>query len=155
MQHDYVLKKLIFDLLTPSLGTVGVIEWESAGEIFAAKLLHFVVPFKSICNMTMFWKSWILTYWPHPRGGGLGEGVCLAKKMLPCINAILFNLICNTTMFKKKLNFNQLTTSPGESGKIFATMLLQSWFVLFDMQHDCVLKKLILTPTTGSGGRVS
>ena len=54
MQHDYVLKKLIFDLLTPSLGTVGVIEWESAGEIFAAKLLHFVVPFKSICNMTMF-----------------------------------------------------------------------------------------------------
>ena len=29
----------------------------SAGKILATKLLHFVVPFNLICNMTMFCKS--------------------------------------------------------------------------------------------------
>ena len=36
----------------------------------APGLLRFVIPFKLIfyliCNMTVFWKSWILTFWPHP-----------------------------------------------------------------------------------------
>ena len=49
MQHDHVLKKLNFDLLTPSPG-LGV----SACKIFAIMLLHFVIPFQLICNMTIF-----------------------------------------------------------------------------------------------------
>ena len=48
MQHDNVLKKLTFDLLAGS-GT-----WGSAGKIVATMLLHFVIPFNWICNMTMF-----------------------------------------------------------------------------------------------------
>ena len=42
-----------FDLLTPSPRVVWV--WGvSAGKTFATMLLHFVIPFNLICNMTMF-----------------------------------------------------------------------------------------------------
>ena len=52
MQHDTVLKKLNFDLLTPS------VNWGGGGggvsdRIFAIMLLLFVIPIL-ICNMTMF-----------------------------------------------------------------------------------------------------
>ena len=55
MQHDHVLKKLNFDRLTPRVrvgggGGGGVY----AGKIFATMLLHFVILFNLICNMTMF-----------------------------------------------------------------------------------------------------
>ena len=50
MQHEIVLKKLNFDPLTPRV--MG--EWGVAGKIFAAMLLHFVIAFNFICNMTMF-----------------------------------------------------------------------------------------------------
>ena len=53
MQHDYVLKKLNFDLLTRSGASVCVCGG-SADKIFATMLLHFVIPFNLICNMTMF-----------------------------------------------------------------------------------------------------
>ena len=33
------------------------------------RVAAFVILFKMICTMTMFWKSWILTFWP-PRIGG-------------------------------------------------------------------------------------
>ena len=42
--------------------------------------------FNLICNMTMIWKSWILTFWPYPQGRGVGGP---------------FNLICNMTMIWK------------------------------------------------------
>ena len=107
MQHDLVLKKLNFELLTAHTvsGRVGVLVG-SEGKIFATMLLHmwfhliwyvrrqrsekvefwhfdtprvrqgegvcgqnmyyhiaaFVIPFFMICNITMFWKSWILTF---------------------------------------------------------------------------------------------
>ena len=48
MQHDHVLKKLDFDILTPRVKGE-----ESAGYQVAA----FVIPFNLICNMTMFCKS--------------------------------------------------------------------------------------------------
>ena len=50
MQHDHVLKKLNFDILT--LWVKGEGE-ESAGYQVAA----FGIPFNLICNMTMFCKS--------------------------------------------------------------------------------------------------
>ena len=39
-----------------------------AGKSFATMLLHFVMPFNLTCSITMFWKSWISAYWPHPQG---------------------------------------------------------------------------------------
>ena len=82
MQHDHVLKKLNFDL------------------IFATMVLYFVIPFNLKCNMTIFWKSWTLTYWPHPRVEG--EGV-LRQNIWHHVAAlvILFNLIWNESMFWK------------------------------------------------------
>ena len=68
MQHDHVLKKLTFDLLIRSTAWVG----GSVGKIFATILLQFMIPFNLICNITMFWKKWILTYWPHHYGCGGG-----------------------------------------------------------------------------------
>ena len=50
MQHDHILKKLNFDLLTPRVkgggggGGVG----GSAGKIFANMLLHFMIPINLI-----------------------------------------------------------------------------------------------------------
>ena len=98
MQHDHVLKKLNFDLLTRPGTSVCV--WGSADKIFATMLLHFVIPFNLICNMTMFWKRWILTYCPIPRV--LGEGVCGQNIFYHvAVFVILFNLICTVTIFWK------------------------------------------------------
>ena len=57
MQHEHVLKKLNFDLLTRSGASVCVCVGGgggSADKLFATMLLHFVIPFNLICNMTMF-----------------------------------------------------------------------------------------------------
>ena len=54
MLHDHVLKKLSFDLLTLGVRGGRGGGGESAGKIFATILLHFVIPFNLICNMTMF-----------------------------------------------------------------------------------------------------
>ena len=50
MQHDNVLKMLNFNLWLIWSGG-------SAGQKFATMLLHFVIPFNLICNMTIFYKS--------------------------------------------------------------------------------------------------
>ena len=73
--------------LNPSVG-----RGESAGKIFPTMLLHLWFFFNLICNRTMFWTSWILTYWPQGLGGG---GGLPAKYLLPfcCIGDILkFNM---------------------------------------------------------------
>ena len=52
MQHDHVLKKLNFDLLTPKVGgEVGGLRQKISYHVAA-----FVIPFYSItvCNMTIF-----------------------------------------------------------------------------------------------------
>ena len=51
MQHDIVLKKLNFDLLTTRVRKGGGVP---AGKIFATLLLHFVIPINLICSLTMF-----------------------------------------------------------------------------------------------------
>ena len=66
-------------------------------------LLHFVILFKLICNMTMFWKSWILTYKPHPRVEAVcGQSICYLEAAF----VILFNLICCMTIFWKKMTLD-------------------------------------------------
>ena len=92
MQHDNVLKKLNFDLLT--LGGGG----GSAGKIIAAMLIYFVIPFYLICNMTRFWKSGILTHRPNPQGR---VGVVCRQNIWYHVAAIVIpiNLTCNMTKF--------------------------------------------------------
>ena len=50
MQHDIVLKKLIFDLLTHRVRRGG---GGSAGKVLATMLLYFVITFSLICDMTI------------------------------------------------------------------------------------------------------
>ena len=47
----------------------------TAGKIFCYHVAAFEILFNLICNMTMFWKSWILTFWSHPLGS-FGREVC-------------------------------------------------------------------------------
>ena len=65
MQHAHVPKKLNFDLLTPSTWS-----WGCCGQNICYHIAAIVILFKLICKMTMFRKSWILTYWPHPQDQG-------------------------------------------------------------------------------------
>ena len=112
MQHDHVLKKLNFDLLIRPPGS-------ERGKGLQVKYLlrcccipdslkfdmqhdqapAFMIPFNLICNITMFWKSWIFTFTPpRVRGVGVcGQDICydVAAFVIP------FNLICNMTMFWK------------------------------------------------------
>ena len=76
----------------------------SAGKIFATMLLHASFPLNLICNISIFWKSWILTPIPRVRGGGGGGGgrVCgqnICYHVAACV--ISFILICNMTIFWK------------------------------------------------------
>ena len=80
MQLDRVLKKMIFNLLPSSQGQgVGLGWWVgAAGKIFAAMLLHFVIPFNLICNMTKKFNFDLLTPSPGPVGFRVvcGQNVC-------------------------------------------------------------------------------
>ena len=102
MQHDHVLKKWNFDLLTPSPVSdvcAGGGGGGSAGKIFSIMLLYIAIPFNLIRNMTMFWKKIILTHWPHSRGGGWGMGICV-ENICYHLSAfvILFYLIRNMAL---------------------------------------------------------
>ena len=69
MQHDIVLT------FWPE-GSRGLVCWQN----ICYHVDAFVIPFNLICNMTIFWKSWILTCWPHPqdRGRICGHNMALA-----------------------------------------------------------------------------
>ena len=83
----------------------------------------------------MVWKSWILTYWPNISrwGGGGVKGVC-GQNIYRLVAAfmILFILICNMTMFWKSWPIDPIprVVWGGSTRKIFATMMLHSWFSL-------------------------
>ena len=53
------------------------------GQTICWHVAALVNPFKLTYNMTMFWKSWILTYWPHPQGQG-GFMSRRENYLLPC-----------------------------------------------------------------------
>ena len=78
MQHDHVLKKLKFNLLTLSPGS-GVWVCEQNG---CYLLAAFVIPFSLICNMSMLWKSWILNFWPNPLSPPRGSDPGLWSKIM-------------------------------------------------------------------------
>ena len=86
--------------------------------------------------MTVFWKSWILTFWPHPLRPRVvgGVGVCW---LLPYCCMSSFPLIWYATWpCSVKVEFWPIDPisqvgAGGSVGKIIATMLLHSWFPLF------------------------
>ena len=97
LQHGHVLKKFNFDLLTPSKGKRGI-RWQ----IFATMLLHLVIPFSLICNMTMLWKSYfdLFTQSPGSGGGGFcGQNIC--DPVAASLNTWISIIIWKMTMFWK------------------------------------------------------
>ena len=79
----------------------------------------FMFPFNLICNMTTFW---LLTYWPSHRRWGRG-GICGQ------------NICYHVAAIRDSIQFDLLTPSlgfwgRGSASKIFAAMLLHSWFSL-------------------------
>ena len=76
MQHDNVLKKFNFNLLTQ-----GPWEW-SAGEIFATTWLHLWFHLSWYATWPCF-EKFVLTFWPHPQGPVWVGGGLQAKYMLP------------------------------------------------------------------------
>ena len=140
---------------------IGRVRGMGPGKIVATMLLHFVIPFNLICNMTMLWKGWILTYWP----GQGGVYVCVweelrTKYLLPCCCISWFHLIWYATWpCSEKVEFRPIVPSLGFWGrgyasKIFATMLLHSWFSLIwyaPLPYSEKLNLNLLTPSPGSG----
>ena len=113
MQHDIVLKKLNLYSLTPRVRGGG------CGEIFATMLLHFVISIKLVYIMIMFWKSWILTFWPHPLGFLRDGGVCWQNI---CYHVAAFCDSCKSDMqhwhVLKKFNFDLWTIFQGGGGGV-------------------------------------
>ena len=60
-----------------------------------------VFSFNLICNMTIFWKRYSLTFWPYLLGQGCvcGQNICYHV----AASVLSFNLICNMTIFWKSL----------------------------------------------------
>ena len=155
MQHDHVLKKLIltFD------PTPRVCLWleGSGGKIFATTFLH--LWFNLICNLTMFLKSWIFTFWPQGQGmgvsGALGQNICYhgAAFMIP------LNSICKMIMFWKCwiLTFGPNSLSP-PSGSFDMILIycnavcMGNWkyWHLTDLLRNLHIRPL--TPPGGGGG---
>ena len=130
MQHGHVLKKLNFDLLTPSQGLGWVLRAK-----YCYHVARFVIRFNLICNVAVFWKRWILTNLPpSPWLGGIcGKNICYHVAAF----VILFSLTCNMIIFWKKsliLTFwpqkQGQWVGEGSVGKVVATMLLHLWFPL-------------------------
>ena len=76
MQHDHVLKKLDFDLLIPPprVGGGGGV----CGQTISYHAAAIVIPFNSICNMSMKKLNFDLLTPHSPRVGGsvCGQNIC-------------------------------------------------------------------------------
>ena len=76
----------------------------SAGKIFAAMLLHLMIPFNLICNMTMFWPSCILTFWPHPLSPTRGWATGLGSR----ITFDMFHIYCTSVCIRNFSNIDDV-----------------------------------------------
>ena len=95
----------------------------------------FLIPFNLICNMTMFWKSWILTFWQHPlrppRGSGIGLGskITFDRFLINCISVRMQNFrkkYWQLTELLRNLNIWPLTPPKG-LGKFNQPSCLQNY----------------------------
>ena len=142
MHHHYFQKKMFWPLTPPQRSSVYVrteyvLAPESGGALWAKWLLPWLLHswFHLIlrCNMTMFWKSWILTIsWKNE--------CCPFVRGLQIFATVLlhpwFHLVWYATWpcSEKKLKFDLLTPPQGSGwgaeGKIFATLLKHASFPL-------------------------
>ena len=90
MQHDHVLQKLNFNLLTPRAGGGGVV-----GKVFSTMLLHSRLHLIWYAIQPCSEKSEFKPFYSQGRGGGRGIIVAI-HVAAPVIH---FNLICNMIMF--------------------------------------------------------
>ena len=129
MQHDHVLKVKFWPIDPIPRGV--------CGQIICYHVAAFVILFNLICNMTVFWKSQILTYWSHLQGDG--EGGSAGKIFATMLLHLWFSLIWYATWpCSEKVKFWLIDPisrgvggwGGGSAGKIFATMLLHLWFSL-------------------------
>ena len=145
MQQDHVQKKLNFDLLTPGSGCL------------LAKYLLWCCcicdSLKSDMQHDHILKK--VEFWPIdpiPRVRGIcGQNICYHVAAF----VILFNLICNNTMFGKSFILTYWLHTQGREC-LRAKYLLRCCCIhdslQFDMQQDHVQKKLnfdLLTPRSG------
>ena len=165
MQYDHVLRKLNFNLLTPRVGGGGVCTHYICYHVAAP-----VISFNLICNMTMFWKSLVLSLTPPPKSTqgsdtGLRSKVRFDMFLINCTSvcicyhvaafAIPFDMQHDNVL--KKFYFNLLTPRAlgGLRGEIFATMWLHLWFHLSWYATWPCFEKVnfdILTPPQGRLG---
>ena len=78
--------------------------WEWAGLRGQNIFYHvaaFMFPFNVICNMIMFRKSWILTFWPHPLSPSRGSGTGLQSKIAFDMFLIHCSSVCMRNFCKK------------------------------------------------------
>ena len=121
-----------FDLLTPPQGRWGgglqVKYLRGGGGVCRLNIWEqvaaWVIPFNLIYNMTIFWRRWILTFWPHPqcRGVGGSAGKIFATMLLHVSFSLVWYAtwpysVCHNSKFKSwlRLNFDLLTPSPRTS----------------------------------------
>ena len=119
--------KVKFDRLTLGSGGEG---GGGCGQNICYHVTAFMIAFNFICNMTMFWKSWILSFWPPGLGGRGSAGITFATILHVAAPVIPFNLICNITMFWKSLIL-PLTPPPKSTQGSDTGLRSKVWFDMF------------------------
>ena len=142
MQHDHVLKKIILTFwshhLSPPRGSGTGLRSKIMFDMFhiyctsVCSCYHvaaFAIPL--MCSMTMFWKSWILTFWGERGVAGKIFATMLLHSRFPLIWYATWS--CSAKVVK----FDLLTQRSGEGGcgqnicyHVTVTMLLYSWLPL-------------------------
>ena len=112
-------KKVEFRPIDPTPRVEMGVKGEVCRQNICDHVAAFQIPFLNlICNMTMFWKSWIWPKDPIPGGGGgWGEGV---RSQNICYRVAVFRdypyLICNNDHVLKKVEFWPIDPIPRDVG---------------------------------------
>ena len=86
-------------LLTPRVAEGG--GWGVCGQNICYYVAAFVIPFNLICDMTIIWKSWILTFWPQPLSPLRGSNTGLQSKITFDMFILYCTSVCMQNFSKK------------------------------------------------------
>ena len=146
MQHDLVLHKLNFDHLAITLVSGDVVWVGVCGQNICYHAAAFMIPFNLICNMTVYWKRGILTYWPHPLGPSRGWDSGLRSKSTFYMFYIIYcTSVCiwkywQLTQLLRNLNIWPVTPLRGQGPSVwvkvlFTVMLIyRHWVIMVNSQ---------------------
>ena len=109
-------EKVNFDLFDP-IHRIGGVGGGVYGQNICYHFSAFVILINLICIMTVFWKSWILTFWPHPLslGGtdtGLRSKITFDMFLIFCTSVWMRNFRKHLTTFWVTANFKYSTFDP-------------------------------------------